>query len=78
MSMQGNENLFFTCYLKVVLDDSISHYSQNIQTTEQYPNWDSINAFINDLRRSRFKIWQTLQKTISFLQLFRIASEYAL
>ena len=26
MGIQGNENSFFTCYLKVVLDDSISHY----------------------------------------------------
>ena len=26
MGIQGNENSFFTCYLKVVLNDSISHY----------------------------------------------------
>ena len=26
MSIQGNENSFFTRYLKLVLDDSISHY----------------------------------------------------
>ena len=27
MSIQGNENSFFTCHLKAVLDDFISHYS---------------------------------------------------
>ena len=49
---------------------------QNIQTKGQYPNWGSINVFISDLRRSRFKTLQALPKTLSFFLLFYTASEY--
>ena len=48
MDIQGNDNSFFTCYLKVVLDqffenlelildDSISHYLLRFQNGQENP-----------------------------------------
>ena len=57
---------------------SVIFLTQNIQPKGKYQNWDLINAFINDLQRSRFTIWQTLSKTLSFFPAFYTASEYVL
>ena len=43
---------------------------QNIQIKGQCPNWDSINAFITVLRRSWFRMLQTLAKVLTFCPAF--------
>ena len=73
MGIQENENSFFTCYLKVVLDDSISHYYWKVWKLEKMYGWyfwrpnDSIkskrNAFSGHKQDRLIKVFTDKQET---------------
>ena len=60
MSIQENENSFFACYLKVVLDDSISHYYGKSEV-KQYQNygtcWDCLDFIASASWVDVYKLW---------------------
>ena len=65
MGIQGNENSFFTCYLKVVLhqffwnlefisDDSISHYCWSLFLIKLQNNFNKSRKYSNFLQKGFF------------------------
>ena len=69
-ALVGKRDYFWLCVILLLTSECSELLLQNIHTRGHSPNWGSMNAFIRDLRHSRFKNLHNLQSTQSFLPAF--------
>ena len=75
-ALVGKRDYFWLCVILLLTSECSELLLQHIHTRGHSPNWGSMNAFIRDLRHSRFKIYIIFEVHKASFSLSCILLEY--